>query len=176
MQTITDQIANRLNRVHELMDSPTFHRNSNENASWKIIFAELIINVDEMLKLFQKRGHHLDFTDAVGVKGKVQDITSLVIWLRACLPEHTTELPNQLQSSRLNRYFDQGNGYFANGCFFTTDFDDELAFFIDDQRIYLKHHIQRLVHEVESSGLEYLLPVGLISGNPSNDTSESSLS
>ncbi|GAB3277282.1 hypothetical protein GCM10027347_51200 [Larkinella harenae] len=146
----TEPMNHCLNRIHELMESAAFHRDSDENDSWKIIFAELIIDVDELLMLSQKRGHHLDFTDAVGVKGKVQDITSLVIWLRACLPEHIADLPNHLPADRLNRYFNQGTGYFANGCFFTTDFDDELAFFIDDQRIYLKHHIQRLVREVES--------------------------
>ncbi|GAB3333961.1 hypothetical protein GCM10027299_41890 [Larkinella ripae] len=150
MNVITEQMKSCLHRVHELMDSPAFHRDSSETDLWKAPFGELIMTVDDLLRHSRAAGQQIDFTEAVGVHGKVQDITSLIRWMRSCFPEQVADLLSQLPNSRLNRYFDRGNGYFANGSFFTTDYDDELAFFIDDQRIYLKHHIKRLVYEVEA--------------------------
>ncbi len=145
----TEQIQHRLIRVHGLMESSEFHRDSREEGIWKEVFAEMITGVDELLSQSQQRGNRIDFMEGVGVNGKIQDITSLVEWMRGHLPELVAELPGQLAGNRLNRYFDQGTGYFANGSFFTADYGNELAFFIDDQRIYLKHHIGRAVHEVE---------------------------
>ncbi|MFC5410754.1 hypothetical protein ACFPMF_15635 [Larkinella bovis] len=145
-----DPLNHCLKRAHELMESPTFKRDSAQDASWHIPFAELIIAVDALLIQARQRGQQVEFFDTVGVHGKIQDITSLIVWMRSSLPALRDDLPTQLQHNRLNRYFDQGNGYFANGCFFTTDYSNELAFFIDDQRIYLQHHIGRLIQEVEA--------------------------
>lgn len=146
----TEQIQHRLIRVHELMKSHEFQRDSSEEGLWKEAFAEMITGVNELLSQSQQPGSRIDFLEGVGVNGKIQDITSLVEWMRGRLPELAADLPGQLPGNRLNRYFDQGTGYFANGNFFTGDYGNELAFFIDDQRIYLKHHIRRAVQEVES--------------------------
>ncbi|GAB3935288.1 hypothetical protein [Larkinella terrae] len=150
MTTNTELIKLCLIRVHKLIESLTFYRDSDEKEPWKATFAELIMTVDDLLKHFRQLGQEIAFTEAVGVNGKIQDITSLVVWMRSCLPALITDLSDHLPANRLNRYFNQGNGYFANGCFFSVDYDNEQAFFIDDQRIYLKHHLVRLVDEVES--------------------------
>lgn len=146
----TDPLSQCLKRANELMKSPTFKPDSAQDASWHLPFAELIIAVDELLIQANQRGQQVEFIDAVGVRGKTQDITSLIVWMRSSFPALRDDLPNRLPHNRLNRYFNQGNGYFANGCFFTTDYNNELAFFIDDQRIYLGHHIGRLIQEVEA--------------------------
>ena len=146
-----DQIKHRLARVHTLLDSPTFNRNSLEEGPWKSTFAELITLVDELLLQAQQADKRVDFLEGVGVNGKIQDITSLVDWIHHRLSELTTDMPGQLPGNRLNRYFDQGTGYFANGTFFTGEYEGDLAFFLDDQRIYLNRHIRRAVSEVEKS-------------------------
>lgn len=144
-----DQIKQRLNRVHQLLESPLFDPSSLDTGPWKVAFAELIMVSDELLNQSQQLGHRIDFYEGVGVSGKIQDITSLVEWMRACLPASIADLAGQLTTQRLNRYFDQGTGYFANGSFFTGEFDNELALFIDDQRIYLKRQLARAIQEAE---------------------------
>lgn len=145
----SDQLTERLNRVRTLLDSPEFFQKSDETSLWRPVFAEMITAVNELLSQAQQQNHRIDFLKGVGVHGKVQDITSLVSWINQRLPEVTTDLPGQLVDNRLNRYFGQGSGYFANGSFFSCDYDDEVAFFLDDQRIYLNQQIRRAVDEVQ---------------------------
>lgn len=139
----------RLNRIHALMESKAFARDSPDEGPWKEPFAELVVLVDELLTQSEQAGKRIDFYEGVGVHGKIQDITSLVRWLRACLPADPGVSPGALPYDRFNRYFDRGCGHFDNGFFFNVEFDRELAFFIDDQRIYLKRHLRRAVAEAE---------------------------
>ena len=136
-------------RVYALLNSPVFNRDSNEEVVWRPAFTELITLVDEVLLRAQQAGQRVDFLEGVGVNGKIQDITSLVEWMRSCVPALAADRPGQLPANRLNRYVDQGTGYFANGSFFTGEYDNEVAFFIDDQRIYLDRHLRRAVDEAE---------------------------
>ncbi|QMW06425.1 hypothetical protein [Spirosoma foliorum] len=144
-----DQIKQRLNRVHQLLKSPLFDPKSLDDSFWKVAFAELIMVSDELLSQSSELGHRIDFYEGVGVTGKIQDITSLVEWMRGRLPKSVDDLASQLTTQRLNRYFDRGTGYFANGYFFTGEFDGELAFYIDDQRIYLNRQLGRAIEEAE---------------------------
>ena len=151
MKQNAEQINHRQKRVHELLESPVFRKESAENGPWKASFAELITLVSEQLTQADQAGRRVDFWEGVGVHGKIQDITSLVDWLRASLPDSIAEFASQFDSNRLNRYFGQGTGYFANGAFFTCGEENDLAFFIDDQRIYLNRQIRRAVAEAELS-------------------------
>ena len=140
-----------LTRTHALLDSPVFYRDSLDSSQWRGEFAELISLVNNVLLQAEQTTGRVDFLDDVGVNGKIQDITSLVAWMHQHLSELINDRPGQQADNHLNRYFDQGWGYFANGSFFTVDYDNELAFFIDDQRIYLNHHIRRAIDQVEQS-------------------------
>ena len=107
--------------------------------------------IHSLLLSADQAGKRVDFLEGVGVNGKIQDITSLVNWMYDRLPELTADTSGQQSANRLNRYVDQGWGYFANGSFFTVEFDDEQGFFVDDQRIYLNRHIRRALSEVEQA-------------------------
>ncbi|GAB3954999.1 hypothetical protein GCM10028805_41340 [Spirosoma harenae] len=151
MPVNTSLLKESLTRTHELLDSPAFHRDSADTSQWREQFAELITLVNGVLLEAEQTCGRVDFLDDVGVNGKIQDITSLVGWMHQHLPELLNDVPGQLADNHLNRYFGQGWGYFANESFFTVDYDDELAFFIDDQRIYLNHHLRRAIDQVEQS-------------------------
>lgn len=142
-------LSNYLINAHTALNSPVFDLNISDDVSWRSEFIQLITTVHSVLTLADQAGKRVDFLEGVGVHGKIQDITSLIDWMYARLPELTEDKRGQLATNRLNRYANQGWGYFANGCFFTVEFNNELAFFIDDQRIYLNHHIRRAISEVE---------------------------
>lgn len=145
MTTNTDS----LKRIHALLNSPVFGKESPESGPWKVAFAELIMLVNDILVQGDETGKRIDFWEGVGVRGKIQDITSLVAWMRASLPATLTDFATAFEPNRLNRYFGQGTGYFSNGAFFTCEQADDLAFFLDDQRIYLNRQIGRAVAEAE---------------------------
>lgn len=138
-----------LARLKKLIEKPSFKVGSLEERFWKKDFAEMIILTDNLLMKASNAGHRIDFIKGVGVGGKVQDITSLVAWMRKQLSELESELIGGSSTSRLNRYYNAGTGYFENGAFFTVEYDDELGFFIDNQRIYLNQQIKRVLRELE---------------------------
>lgn len=151
MQDNNNQLKTRLTQVHTALDSPVLNTNSAEDGGWRVEFAQLITLVHSLLSQAEQAGKRVDFLEGVGVNGKVQDITSLVDWMYTHLTDLTTDKPGQLSTNRLNRYAEQGWGYFANGSFFTAEFDNEMAFFIDDQRIYLNRHLRRAISTVEQT-------------------------
>jgi hypothetical protein len=151
MTTDNSLLSPSLKRMHMLIESLAFTKESPEDGPWKTAFAELILLLNDGLIQEDLAGHRIDFWEGVGVQGKLQDVTSLVSWLRACFPDTLSDFTTTFAGNRLNRYFGKGTGYFANGAFFTCEQDDDLAFFVDDQRIYLKCQIRRAVTEIEMS-------------------------
>lgn len=137
--------------IYTTLNSPVFNLNTSEDTPWKSEFIQLISQIHSLLTLADQAGHRVDFLEGVGVNGKIQDITSLINWMYDRLPELTDDKPGQQATNRLNRYANHGWGFFANGSFFTVEFDNELGLFIDDQRVYLNRHIRRAVAEVEQT-------------------------
>ena len=144
--TTAGQRQSGRNRLHQLLGSDVFDRNRPDDGTCERAFVEVIRLLDALLHQSEASGLRIDFTKEVGVHGKVQDITSLVDALQASLPP----APGAFAVNRFNCYHDAGNGYFANGVFFTADYNDEVAFFVDDQRIYLNRHIKRAMQEAEA--------------------------
>lgn len=136
-----------LNRLHQLLGSDVFDRNRPDDGTCERAFAEVVRLTDDLLQQADVAGRRVDFTKEVGVHGKIQDITSLVNSLRHSLVPGLGAAP--FAANRFNCYHDAGNGYFANGAFFKADYDNEVAFFVDDQRIYLNRHIKRAVQKAE---------------------------
>ncbi len=138
-----DQFANGnlLITIYALLDSPTFTRNSVDSSAWRTTFVDLIGRMNQLLTELDKRGQRIDFMQTIGVHGKLQDVTSLVSWMNQRLPDIAAD---QLSpENRLNRYFGAGWGQFANGFLFDSELDGDLAFFVDDERIYLNHQLRR---------------------------------
>ncbi len=135
--------------IEALFRSPAFAVDAADDLAWRTSFAELISRVDKLLTQVEERGQRIDFTKGIGVQGKIQDITSLVHWMHQHLPAVAADRPGQWPQNRLNRYTNEGWGRFANGCSFANEFDGDIAFFIDDQRIYLHSQLHRAVDQAK---------------------------
>lgn len=152
--TVDKQQQPGQNRLHRLLGSDVFDRNRPDDGTCERAFVEVVRLLDKLLQQAEASGQRIDFTKEVGVQGKIQDVTSLINNLRASLPP----APDTFAANRFNCYYDAGTGYFANGVFFTADYNDEVAFFIDNQRIYLNRHIKRATQEAESQLATSSLP------------------
>ncbi len=135
--------------IDTLFRSPAFAIDAVDDQAWRTAFTELISRVDKLLTQVDERGQRVDFTKGIGVQGKIQDITSLVHWMNQHLPDLAADRPGQWPQNRLNRYTNEGWGRFANGCSFANEFDGDIAFFIDDQRIYLHNQLHRAVDQAK---------------------------
>ncbi len=148
--TLTTQPTNdNLLAIDTLFRSPAFATDAADDQAWRTAFTELISRVDKLLTQVDERGQRIDFTKGIGVQGKIQDVTSLVHWMNQRLPDVAADRPGQWPQNRLNRYANEGWGRFANGCSFANEFDGDIAFFIDDQRIYLHSQLHRAVDQAK---------------------------
>ncbi|PRY25905.1 hypothetical protein CLV58_13640 [Spirosoma oryzae] len=136
-----------LTKIDALLNATYFYADSTDDQPWRDTFVALIEQVDSLLTLLDQRGQRVDFTQGVGVHGKIQDITSLVHWLHKTLALIAEDGPRAVSQHRINRYFNEGWGRFANGYRLANEFEGDLAFFVDDQRIYLEHHLRRAVDQ-----------------------------
>lgn len=143
----TPPVNDTLLAIDTLFRSPAFSLDATDDQAWRRAFVDLIGRVNTLLTQVEARGQRVDFVQGVGVHGKLQDITSLVYWMNRHLPDVAADRPGQHPQNRLNRYANEGWGRFANGYSFANEFDGDLAFFIDDQRIYLNHHLHPAVDQ-----------------------------
>lgn len=138
----------RLNRLHQLLGSDVFDSARPDDGTREPAFVNVIQLLDDLLQQSDAAGHRIDFTKEVGVHGKIQDVTSLVAGLRRSQIADSNGTA-QYAPGQFNCYAGAGTGYFANGAFFDADHDDDVAFFVGDQRIYLNRHIRRATQEAE---------------------------
>ncbi|GAB3572561.1 hypothetical protein GCM10027578_32300 [Spirosoma luteolum] len=136
-------------RLHTLLNAPAFRAEGNPS-DWPALFAELILLTSDLLDEADRAGQRIDFYKGVGVRGKLQDITSLVSWFRTQLNPGGALALSPALLTRLNRYQNEGNGYFANGSFFASEFPGDVAFFLDDQRVYLDNQLRLAVEQAEA--------------------------
>lgn len=138
----------RLNRLHQLLESDVFERSRPNDGTCELAFVEVVQLMDNLLQQSEQLGHRIDFINEVGVHGKIQDVTALVGDMRRKLVAEANA-PMHFAINQFNCYHDAGTGYFTNGFFFSADHNNEVAFFVDDQRIYLNRHIKRALQEIE---------------------------
>lgn len=148
----------RLNRLHQLIESDVFSRSRPDDGACELAFVDVIRLLNSLLQQSEEAGHRVDFIKEVGVHGKLQDITSLISSIDHSLIRET-DIPPHFAANQFNCYYDAGSGYFANGVFFSADYDDEVAFFVGDQRVYLNRHIKRALQEAEQYLTTRAIPV-----------------
>lgn len=135
--------------IHDLLLSAVSSREGADQGPWRVEFAQLVTLIYQVLCQADQAGKRVDFIKGVGVNGKIQDITSLVGWVYDRLPDLLSDQSGQWPQNRLNRFVDAGVGYFSNGVLFVAEFDHEVTYYVDDQRLYLNHHLKRAVDEAE---------------------------
>ena len=138
-----------INRLHQLLGSDVFDRNRPNDGTCERAFTEVIRLLDGLLRQAEAAGQRIDFTKEVGVHGKIQDITSLISSMHSTLQSETATGAGPA-ANQFNCYYDAGNGYFANGVFFVSEYDNEVAFFVGEERVYLNRHLKRAMQEAET--------------------------
>ncbi len=114
------------------------------------VFVSIIIKLNDLLQKFNKLDNRISFNDDI-ISG---DITDLVNRVRnaAC---HIDSLENLLDKESQSKFvfsmiIGRGNAISINGKNMAfSDYEDEIAFFYGENRLYFKRHLIRLINEVK---------------------------
>lgn len=130
--------------IHELIDTGIFDESLDRARLRKSALTELMVCLGELAKLCAAAGHPLTFTDDVFVTSEVANAGDLIALVRDELchcgygEESRSVFRYAAVRGRASR-IPTGGGTLIGGC----DYDDDVAYCFNDQRIYWKRHILR---------------------------------
>ncbi|GAB3886460.1 hypothetical protein [Spirosoma agri] len=148
------QLDQNLMAIDQHVHEPAFNRDVAYTTKTQSLFIELVNLESDLLEQAEQAGKRVDFFDEVGTNGKIQDITSLIYAMRQSVntinANQNTPETNTAVVPVINHFYGAGNGYFPNGLFFRCDHDDDLAFFVGQDRIYFHRHLVRAFTEAKA--------------------------
>lgn len=144
------ELSFEIKRSKDLFNSKVFTSNSIFRQS---AFIELLIRIDYVLQELSKKGERITWADDIQINQNIKDITDLVNNLRnaAC---HIDSLRNYVTNTSIKFVFNTFVGRSPNAVqigqniFLGNEYEDDVAFYYGDKRIYLIRHIERLLEEL----------------------------
>ncbi|MFH1710654.1 MAG: hypothetical protein ABH860_06305 [bacterium] len=137
-------------RCVELFNSQIFikHQTFTQSA-----FVEILIRLDYILQKLRKKNNGIIWTDDVQVDQKIKDVTGLVNNLRnaAC---HCDSPRNYISNLNVKFVFNVFVGKCSSAVktgeniLLGNEYQDDIAFYYGDKRVYLVRHIKRLLEEL----------------------------
>lgn len=148
----TMELLIELNRSSELFNSQVF---TNHSIFAQSAFIEILIRLNYLLQELDKNDNRLIWSDDVQTSQDIKDITDLVNNLRnaAC---HSDSQNNYVSNTNIKFVFNIFVGKSPNAVkigesiFLGNEYQDDVAFYYGDKRIYLRRHIKRLLEELPS--------------------------
>jgi hypothetical protein len=136
-------------RCAELFNSQIFTKHEIFTQS---AFIEILVRLNYLLQELSKKNNRLIWTDDVQTDQNIKDITDLVNNLRnaAC---HSDSPRNYISNSSIKFVFNTFVGKSPNAVqigniSLGNEYQDDIAFYYGDKRIYLVRHIKKLLEEL----------------------------
>jgi len=145
------QLQQNLKRIAELINSGVFSANILSPISASV-FTELMISLNDVLQKIDDLGHRINFQEDIS-EG---DVTDLVCSVRnaVCHEDSGERFLNRTKSSTVKISFSivvgKGTSGVINERELKSDYDDDIAFFFGEHRIYLKRHIIRSFQKAQA--------------------------
>lgn len=148
------QLNANLDQVEQLLNQPCFRRDAAFTSLTQSLFIDLILFEEKVLQQAEQAGRRIDFSDEVGTNGRVEDITSLIHIMSQSVYDFSKKSTGRIAETQIltpfiNHFYGAGVGYFSNGLFFACEHDDELAFFVDRNRVFFYRHLTRAFDEAK---------------------------
>lgn len=137
-------------RCAELFNSQIFTKHQIFTQS---AFIEILVRLNYILQELNKKNNRIIWADDVQIDQNIKDITDLVNNLRnaAC---HSDSPRNYISNSSIKFVFNTFVGKCPNAVkigeniSLGNEYQDDVAFYYGDKRIYLVRHIKRLLEEL----------------------------
>ena len=152
--TAQAEILSDIQRVETVLGSGIFDAGRASHPLFPSALTEVLIRVRDLLAKAEKYAQRVSFTDDVTVKGKVNDVTGLVAFVRdaVCHIDSGKHDHDEVQA-RVSFNVVVGKACLAeiNGVRIESEYGDDIAFFFGPQRLYLRRHLLRAYKEAEAS-------------------------
>jgi len=116
-------------------------------------FIELLIRLNYVLQELSKKNCRIIWNDDIETSKGIIDITDLVNYLRNAAV-HSESQRNYVKNTTIKFVFNTFIGKCPNavmlgeGIFLGNEYQDDIAFYYGDKRVYLIRHIKRLIAEL----------------------------
>ncbi len=150
MESLKRELLFEIQRCAELFNSKVF---INQSVFTQSAFIELLIRLEYILKKLDCEKHRINWAENIQTGKKIKDITDLVNNLRnaAC---HIESKENYIEGTSIKFVFNIFVGkcpsaiQTSNNRALGNDYEDDIAFYYGDKRIYLIRHIKKLLEEL----------------------------
>ncbi len=137
-------------RCAELFNSQVFTQNQTFTQS---AFIEILVRLNYILQELSTKNSRITWTDSVQIDQNIKDITDLINNLRnaAC---HSDSPRNYIGNSNIKFIFNTFVGRCPNAVkigeniSLGNEYQNDIAFYYGDKKIYLVRHIKRLLEEL----------------------------
>jgi hypothetical protein len=148
-----------INRIDEILRVNIFTPKNHHHPLLLSGLTEILIRLRDLLWKSNRFAKPVSFEDDVTIRGKVTDVTSLVVFVRDAVC-HIDSANHDHDQAQARVSF---NVIFGKGCLFEfgqasieSPYEDDVAFFFGPQRLYLRRHIIRAFEEARDNLLPYL--------------------
>jgi len=148
---LKNEIMSSLERTKELIDSRILW-DTEKTIYQKSVFIELLILMKDLLKKTEiKLNKKVNFVDDILVTKNIKDITDLIANFRdACC--HVDSWRRKFKTHTFSYFILYGKckGIKIGKTLIESKYEDDIAFVMGGQILYLKRHIERAFNEIES--------------------------
>jgi len=154
---VKSQIQSNISQVEKLLDTGVFVAEILDPFR-EPVFVSAILKLNDLLQKFDQLGKRINFEDDI-LSG---DITDLINKIRNAIchldsGENILDKESQIKFV-FNSVRGKGTGFSINGKSLRSDYEDDIAFFFGEHRIYLKRHIYRILKEAHGVFKELYAP------------------
>jgi len=152
--TAQSEILFDIHRVDAVLGSGIFEPAAARHPLLPSALTELLIRIRDLLAKAEKYAQRVSFTDDVIVKGKVNDVTGLIAFVRdaVCHIDSGKNDHDEVQARvSFNVVFGKACLAELNGVRIESEHEDDVAFFFGAQRLYLRRHLVRAYNEASAS-------------------------
>lgn len=150
LDLLKQDLQSETQRCAELFNSQVF---TNHSILTQSAFIEVLVRLDYVLQKLAKNRQRVVWGDDIKVFKKIRDITDLVNNLRnaAC---HSDSRRNYVGNTSIKFVFNTFVGKCPNAVKIGEDvslgseYEDDIAFYYGDKRIYLIRHVKKLLEEL----------------------------
>lgn len=142
-----------LDEVHQCANLVNDRSLEGDSSHAESVFKDILIRLDDVLQELAKAGKRITWTDDLPAGRKdVSDITDLISRLRnaGChINSGDRRIPDVGIRLVFNRVFGKGTLIKAGNITIGSDYEDDVAFFYGDLRIYLQRHFVKLLKHLQ---------------------------
>jgi len=144
------ELLSETQRCAELFNSQIF---TNHQIFTQSAFIEILVRLNYILQELSKKNSRITWADDVQTNQNIEDITDLVNNLRNAVC-HSDSPRNYISNSSIKFVFNTFVGKCPNAVkigeniSLGNEYQDDIAFYYGDKRIYLVRHIKRLLEEL----------------------------